>query len=114
MAETITLKQGEAKKLHLTVTDENETAVDLSGATLFLGVKKKKNDLGYAISKNHAAFDLSQAAQGIVSVFLEGTDTNQTPGPYVGELKVTFPGAAPVTMEKSGDLAISIERAVTV
>jgi len=114
MAETITLKQGEAKKLNLTVTDENNAAVDLSGTTLFLGVKKKKSDADYAISKNHSAFDLIQASQGIISVFLGDADTNQTPGPYVGELKVTFPGAAPATVEKSGDLAFSIERAVTV
>ncbi len=113
MAETITLKQGEAKKLDLTVTDENDAAVDLSGTTLFLGVKKKKSDADYVIFKNHSAFDLSQAAQGIVSVFLGDTDTNQTPGPYVGELKVTFPGAPPATVEKSGDLTLSIERAVT-
>jgi hypothetical protein len=113
MADTITLKQGEAKKLTLTVTDESNAAVDLSGTTLFLGVKKKKGDPDYAFSKNHSAFDLNQAAQGIVSVFLEDMDTDLTPGPYVGELKVTFPGAAPATMEKSGDLALTIERAVT-
>jgi len=111
MAETITLKQGEAKLLTLTVTDETGAAVNLSGCTFFLGVKKPKGE-DYAFSKDQSAFNLSQAGQGIVSVFLGNTDTNQTPGPYVGELKVIFPGA-PVTVEKSGDLALSIERAVT-
>ncbi len=112
MAETITLKQGEAKLLTLTVTDESGAAVNLSGCTLFLGAKRPKGE-DYAFSKDHSAFNLSQASLGIVSVFLGDTDTNQTPGPYVGELKVIFPGAAPNTVEKSGDLAMSIERAVT-
>jgi len=112
MAETITLKQGEAKLLSLTVTDESGAAVDLSGCTLLLGVKRPKGE-DYAFSKDHGDFNLSQAGQGIVSVFLGDTETNQTPGPYVGELKVTFPGGTPVTVEKSGDLSLIIERAVT-
>ncbi len=112
MAEIITLKQGEAKLLTLTVTDENGAAVNLSGCTLFLGVKSPKGE-DYAFSKDHSAFDLDHADQGIISVFLGDTDTNQTPGPYVGELKVIFPGAAPNTVEKSSDLALTIERAVT-
>jgi hypothetical protein len=112
MVETITLKQGEAKLLALTVTDGSGAAVNLDGCTLFLGVKKPKGE-DYAFSKDHSDFNLSQAGQGIVSVFLGDTDTQQTPGPYVGELKVIFPGAAPNTVEKSGDLALTIERAVT-
>jgi len=112
MAETFTLKQGEAKLLTLTVTDEGGGAVNLNGCTLFLGVKKPRGE-DYTFSKVHSDFNLSNAGQGIISVFLGEADTNQTPGPYVGELKVTFPGAAPNTVEKSGDLALTIERAVT-
>ena len=112
MVETITLKQGEAKLLTLTVTDGSGAAVNLNGCTLFLAVKRPKGE-DYVFSKNHGDFNLSQAEQGVVSVFLGDTDTSQTPGPYVGELKVTFPGAAPATVEKSGDLTLTIERAVT-
>ena len=108
-----TIKQGEAKKLTLTVTDESGAAVDLSGCTLLLAVKRHKGEEDYAFFKEHSTFDLSQVAQGIVSVFLADTDTLQTPGPYVGELQVTFPGAPPATVEKSADLALTIERAVT-
>ena len=75
-------------------------------------VKRHKGEGDYAFSKEHGAFDLSQAAQGIVSVFLAAADTLQTPGPYVGELQVTFPGPPPATVEKSADLALTIERAV--
>ena len=109
----VTLKQGEAKTLTLTVTDKDGAAVDLTGCTLFLALKRHKGDGDYTFSKNHSDFDASQAAQGIVSVFLTATDTNQVPGPYVGELKVTFPGAPPATVEKSGDLTVIIEGAVT-
>lgn len=107
-----TIKQGEAKKLTLTVADETGAAVDLTGCTLFLAVKRHKGEGDYAFSKDHAAFDLGQAAQGIVSVFLADTDTLRTPGPYVAELQVTFPGEPPATVEKSGDIALTIERAV--
>lgn len=110
----VILKQGEAKTLTLTVIDENGAAVNLTDCTFFLGVKRQKGDASYTFSKEHSAFEVSQAAQGIVSVFLADTDTNQAPGPYVGELKVTFPGAPPATVEKSGDLTLIIERAVTV
>ena len=106
------IKQGEAKKLTLTVTDENGGTVDLTECNLFLAVKPRKGEGDYAFSKDHGDFDLSQATQGIVSVFLTDTDTLQTPGPYVGELQVTFPGAPPATMEKSADFALTIERAV--
>ena len=109
----ITLKQGEAKRLTLMVTDGNGAAVDLTGCTLFLAVKRQKEDAGYAFSKEHNSFDVSQAPLGTISIFLADTDTNQIPGLYVGELKVTFPGAAPATVEKSGDLTLSIERSVT-
>jgi hypothetical protein len=109
----ITLKQGEAKTLTLTVSDKDGAAVDLSGCTLFLALKRHKGDGDYTFSKNHSAFNTEDAAQGIVSVFLAETDTNQVPGPYVGELKVTFPGGPPATVEKSGDLMVIIEGAVT-
>jgi len=112
MAKVIILKQGEAKRLTLTVTDENGGAVDLTGCTLLLAVKGHKGE-DYAFAKEHETFDLSRASAGVVSVFLGSGDTGQVPGPYVGELRVTFPGPAPVTVEKSGDLALVIERSVT-
>jgi hypothetical protein len=110
MANSVSLKQGEAKTLKLTVTDRGE-AVDLTNATLFLGVKRQKSDAQYTFSKLDAAFDKGQAAQGKVSVFLAGADTTQIPGPYVGELKVTYPGT-PTVIDKSSDLVLIIEEAV--
>jgi hypothetical protein len=109
MANQVTLKQGEAKTLTLTVREDGQ-AVDLSGATLFLGVKRYKSDTAYAFSKNDGDFNKVQAAQGMVSVFLTATDTNKEPGTYVGELKASFPGNV---VEKSGDWLVLIEPAVT-
>jgi hypothetical protein len=112
MAKAVTIKQGEAKTVTLTVTDQNDEAVDLTSATLFLGVKRHKSDTQYIFSRLDAAFGKGQAAQGMVSVFLAEVDTTQTPGPYVGELKAVWPGAVPV-IEKSGDITLIIEEAVT-
>ena len=109
MSSKVTLKQGEAKPLTLTVTEEGQ-AVDLTSATLFLGVKRYKSDAAYTFSKSDADFDKSQAAQGIVSVFLTASETNQEPGTYVGELKASFPGSV---VDKSVDWLVLIEPAVT-
>ncbi|MEW6386821.1 MAG: hypothetical protein AB1491_04810 [Thermodesulfobacteriota bacterium] len=109
MASQVTLKQGEAKTLTLTVTEAGQ-AVDLSGATLFLGVKRYKTDTAYTFSKNDGDFNKTQAAQGMVSVFLTGADTDREPGAYVGELKAAFPGSV---VEKSTDWLVLIEAAVT-
>jgi hypothetical protein len=111
MAKAVTIKQGEAKTLKLTVTEDG-AVVNLTGATLFLGVKKTKADAAYAFSKDDADFGKGQADTGLIKVFLSGTDTAQPPGPYVGELKVTYPGS-PATIEKSTDLMLIIEEAVT-
>lgn len=105
------LKQKEAKTLTLTVT-RNGSPVDLSGCTLFLGVKGRKDDTQYTFSKNDADFDKSQAAQGVVSVFLSGEDLDQEPGDYVAELKVQFSGT-PTAIEKSADFYLLIQQAVT-
>lgn len=110
MAKNVSLKQGEARTLTITVTDENGAVVILSSATLFLGVKKRKSDDTYIFFKDDEDFDKSQAVNGIVSVDLTAEDTNQTPWSYIGELKITF---ADSSVNKSADLTIAIEQAVT-
>ncbi len=106
------LKQGEAKTLTLTVKDGSGAAVDLSTATLLLGVKKSKSDTAYTFFKDNAAFDRSRAAEGIVSVNLSATDTNQDETTYVGELKCSWAGPPPA-IAKSGDFYFQIKQAVT-
>jgi len=97
---SVSFKQGEAKTLTFTVTEDG-VAVDLSTATLAFGVKKRKRDDSYIFSKADEDFDKTQAANGIVSIDLSITDTDQDPWSYVGELKVTF---ADSSIDKSADL----------
>jgi hypothetical protein len=108
--ERITIKQGEAKTITFTVKDAAGAAVNLTAATLLLGVKKDKGDTAYAFSKEDAAFNKGQAALGIVSVNLTAADTNQPEGTYIGEFKCAWAG--PV-VQKSEDFYFQIKRAVT-
>jgi hypothetical protein len=104
-------KQGEAKTLTLTVTDEYGAAVDVSEATLHLGIKQNKNQAAYAIEKVDDDFTKTLGAQGIVTVFLTVTDTNIIPGIYVGELAVTW-NASPDIIEKTADFDLKIIKSV--
>jgi hypothetical protein len=104
------IKQGEAKTVTFTVKDGLGTGVDLSGAALLLGVKKDKSEAEYTFSKTDPEFDKSQAANGIVSVNLSATDTDQPEATYIGELKCSWTG--PV-IKKSEDFFLQIKRAVT-
>jgi len=108
----IILKQGEAKSFQITVKDADGVAVDLSAATLLLGVKKDKSDAAYTFSKEDADFEKAQAAQGIVSVALTITDTSCPEGTYFGELRCSWTGP-PEVVDKSADFFIQIKRAVT-
>ncbi len=110
MATTINLKQREAKRLTFTVL-ANGAAVDLSAASLFFGVKQRKEDAVFALAKNDGDFDKSQAQSGLVAVFLTAQDTDLAPWAYVGELQVSFPGPQ-AAVQKSADLIIQVEQAV--
>ncbi len=110
MSSVITLKQREARNLTFTVQEQGE-AVDLSSASLFFGVKERKGDTAFALAKEDADFDKSQAQNGVVTVFLTAADTDLSPWAYVGELQVSFPGPQ-ATVSKSADLIVQIEQAV--
>jgi hypothetical protein len=108
--EKMVIKQGEAKTVTFTVKDSLGAGVDLSGATLLLGVKKDKSEEEYTFSKDDQEFDKSQAANGIVSVNLSDEDTNQPEATYIGELRFAWTG--PV-IKKSEDFFLQVKRAVT-
>ena len=112
MSGKIKLKQGEAKILTLAVKGRYGAVVDLSGATLFLGVKRKKTVTAYIFSKVDADFDKTDAALGIVTVYFSATDTMQTEDDYFGELKCSWSGS-PEMIEKSADFIISIKKSIT-
>jgi hypothetical protein len=109
MGTKLQFKQGEAKSLQISLTSNGE-AVDLSGAVLSLGVKRSKADPEYVIFKEDQDFDKSRAAEGVLAVFFSATDLGQAPGYYLAELKVAFEDG---TIEKSRDISLIIEEAVT-
>jgi hypothetical protein len=111
MSEKLTVKQGEAKTLTFTVKDADGVAVDLSGATLTLGVKRDKSDSSYALTKDDNDFEKTQASLGIVTVDLEEADTDLDEATYIGELKCAWTGP-PAVIKKSADFYLQIKRAV--
>jgi len=108
---SVSVKQGEAKLLTIRVTTTNATPVDLSGTTLFLGVKHHKYDQDYAFSHTHSSFSVSLATLGIISVFLTTANTIQYYGDLVGELKIRY-STSPIQIEKSSDFTFTIYESV--
>ena len=107
---SVTLKQGEVKFLTLTVKDKAGDAVNLSGATLSLGLKLEKSDSTYAIEKEDSDFIKTSEALGIVLVGLTEEDTNQPPGTYIGELMASWVSSS--ITEKSADFYLQISGAI--
>ena len=81
----ISLKQGEAKTVTLTITDINGNAVNVSAATL----KFMMTYGSTTVTVLDAAFNKTQGASGIVTFVLSSTDT-ATYGKFKGELMITF------------------------
>jgi len=108
----LTMKTGEAKTILMVVLDSTGKAVDLSAATLLLGVKKDKSETAYKFSKLDAAFDKTLAANGVVSVHVTAADTTLPEATYVGELKCAWAGP-PEVVDKTADFSLQIKRAVT-
>lgn len=107
----ITLKRGEAKIINMTVKDSDGVVVNLSEATLTLGVKALKSDTTYSLSKSDSSFDKTSATSGIVSVAVTSTDTSISEGDYIGELKCSW--SSGVTINKTADFVLQIKAAVT-
>jgi hypothetical protein len=110
MSNKLTLKQGEAKTITFTVKDASGVAVDLSEATLTFGVKAKKSDSAFAITKEDTDFDKADAESGVVFVDLTEADTDLAEATYIGELKCSW--AADTVINKSADFFIQIKAAV--
>jgi hypothetical protein len=110
VATNLTMKQGEAKTLLITVLDADGVAVNLSAATLMMGFKTAKADTSYVIEKDDADFDQTLAASGIVSVDFTETDTDQAVATYIGEIKASWTGGT--VINKSADIKLKIKEAV--
>lgn len=105
MADSISVKQKEAKTISFTISG----TFFLSGTTFKFAVKKSKSDAAYVIEKDDADFDKTEIASRIVKVKVSAADLNQTAGQYTGELRITF---ASDNIDKSGDIDFEIIGAV--
>ena len=103
----IKIKQGEAKTITFTVTEDG-SAVDLSAAQFNFQVKDDKADTAM-IDITTGAFGMTNAASGIINCPISSTDSDQIPGTYYGELKITFSAS---NIDKSNDIDFIIEDAV--
>ena len=110
MAADFTMKIGEGKWLTFTITRNGEI-LDLSSATLKLGVKESYDDTSYLIEKDTADFDVSQAALGIVAANITATDSAAlSAGNYLLELRTII--TADTDVDKSDTYILRIERSV--
>lgn len=85
MAMDLVLKQGEEK----TVTITYASSLDVSGATMSFVAKADLDDSTDVITKAHGAFDMTNAATGVVTFELDNTDT-ATAMTLIGECTATF------------------------
>ena len=105
------LKQSEHKTVQFTITDSASAVVDVSGATaITFNIKKRKSDTAALIAKTATDFTVTSATAGVITVDLNSTDTNQTPGKYVSELTVAL---SATHIDKSTDISIDIIRKVS-
>ncbi len=104
----ISIKQGEAKTLTFTITEDG-ASLDLSKATLSFAVKEQKTDTEYIIEKTLGNFDISGASSGKVSITLSSSDTAVAPESYVAELRVEID---PSNIYKSDDIDFIVEESV--
>jgi hypothetical protein len=108
----IKLIQGEAKPVTLKVTEKGKPVPIPPEAILLLGVKKNKEDGAYVFTVENAEFNRSQADRGILSFYATPEHTNNAPGVYVAQLKITFTPGPPEETEKTDPFEIEIEKAI--
>jgi hypothetical protein len=107
MANSIKLKQGEAKTVNFFITRAGAAITD---ATLTLHVKEKA-DGDVIIEKTDSDFDKSDKANGNYTVNFEFDDTKSLKAKtYVSELKTVI--TADTDVDKSYDIPFVVERAV--
>ena len=99
MSSLLTVPKGDTYTTQLVCEDETGTAINLTGATVKFGVKKKANDpdLKALILKNCT---LTDPVNGIATLTLTSDDTNRNPGVYAWQLKVIGSGGAVSTCDE--------------
>lgn len=89
-----TIYRGDAATLRLTVTDDDDARVDLTGATIELQIKTAINGADPATVSKAIGSGITLLAQagdtlGQADIAISGADTNQTPGLFYLDVVVT-------------------------
>jgi hypothetical protein len=100
--------QGESKYLPFLIKSKRTgRPLPLNGATFFMHLKQKPDDLIPVIAKKDADFNKILANDGRVSVLLTPSDTNQlAPQTYYGELRITTDSLPPLVYKIKFELKI--------
>jgi hypothetical protein len=107
MANSIKMKQGEAKTVNFHIT---RAGIDIADATLTFQVKEKA-DGAVIIEKIDDDFDKTDKANGNYTINFEVDDTKGLKAKtYVSELKTVI--TADTDVDKSYDIPFVVERAV--
>lgn len=110
---SIKIKNGEAKTITFSVTDASNQALDLSDIdAVDFRVKSSYSDATNYIAKSTALFDLTNAANGVISVDLSSGNTNAASipaGTYISELRITFTSS---NVDISKNIPFIVERSV--
>lgn len=111
MADTITIKQGEAREIFFTVKKADRTPMPLTGATYSFVAKKLKTDEVAVISKNDGDFTKDNEADGQVSIVLSAVETARLDdGFHYGEFTANV---ALNNVIKSSDIIIKVVKSVS-
>lgn len=109
MAMNIEVKKGEEKAVSVQYADTDDgSPPDLSSATMSFVAKADRDDTTAAFSKEHADFDMTNAATGLVLFTLDNADT-ATAGTFAGEVTATF---SATSLDRTKTLTIWIEESV--
>jgi hypothetical protein len=68
--------------------DENNTLVDITGATLFFTIKEKSSDTDETAILKKTITSLTNSTDGEAKIELNPTDTNLTVGNYIYDIQI--------------------------
>ena len=99
------LKRGDTSNdLQVTLTDDDGTAVDVTGATIVFNMKHVNSN---TLKVNRGAVTLVTPASGIVKYVWSAANVNVA-GKYRGEFEVTYANAKVQTFPNDSELMIEI------
>ena len=86
-----TFVAGDDITLTITATDQDGDAIDLTGASITWGLKKKLSDSSVTLTKSTggSGVTITNATSGIFTVALDAADTTGLSGDYIHESKIT-------------------------